>query len=292
MMPNLPNDLIGLWQRYDWRESLFAPSMAILQALLPDGSTASGAGRVRETALWRCLGETAEWQALRANGGAGFSPHRDGLAAHPDSHAARTSAMLEAFERASVIGWWSGRLMARPMASDWLADQGIAHLLTTARRGAAQKRRSGLWHIATQTGPAVMVCRTTSFRGQEPVLGFGCDPSPQRAAEKALREALLMEVNLMELLAAQSTGGAGPLAPIRHRIESYARRCPALLPTAGQITPEQVCPPPTPQEAEVWFGTTVDLRDITPPGTPIAVWLCRPAIPDPALCSQDDSPFL
>lgn len=292
-------DLVALWQRHDWRESLFAPGVAILQALLPDGSSASGAGRRRETALFRCLGETAEWQALQAAGATkqgGFASTRDGIAAHSLSETARCNAVLEAFERFAVTGWWLGRLGAHPVATDWLVQHGIADRIAEARRGAAQKRRTGLWQIDVAAGPAVMVCRSTSFRGQQPVLGYGCAPDPRRAAEKALREMLLMEVNLMELLAAGPTGGTGRLTAVRQRIESFARRCPSLLPLHGHVTPALPAPSALPDAAEGWFGTSLDLHDMpltdAPASGQISVWLCRPAIPAPDLSDPDGSPFL
>ena len=242
-------ELVALWQRHDWRESIFAPGIVILQALLPDGTTASGAGWRRETALGRCVGETAEWHALSKAAGTdrwGYAAGRDGIAAHLDPETARQTALVEAFERFAVIGWWLGRLPARSVARDWLAEKGISQRLAEARHGAAQKRRTGLWQIKTQTrtqaGPVVMVCRSISLRGQQPILGYGCDPEPRRAAEKALREMLLMELNLVELLAAGATGAADRLDPVRLRIESFARRCPALLPAMPQVTPGLGCP--------------------------------------------------
>lgn len=64
-----PNDLIACWQRYDWRQSMFAPGVVILQALTQEGFTASGLGSSRETAFARCLGETAELHALAVRPG-------------------------------------------------------------------------------------------------------------------------------------------------------------------------------------------------------------------------------
>ncbi len=290
-----PVDLAAIWQRYDWRDSIFAPGIAIIQALLPDGSTASGAGRVRETALGRCLGETAEWRALYLSGedfNLTFSSWRDGIAAHPDSGMAREAALLEAYERFAVIGWWQGRLSASPVAASWLADCGISARLAVARTGAAQKRLSGMWLIPSQAAPFVMVCRSTSFGGQQPVLGYGCDTSACRAAEKALREMLLMEMNLMELLAAGSCGVPARLETVRHRIEGFARRCPSLLPATPPIVPDPEAVSLSSTVAEEWFGARVELRDITPRGDPVVVWLCRPAIPDPLLPEAMDSPFL
>jgi YcaO cyclodehydratase, ATP-ad Mg2+-binding len=292
-------DLVALWQRYDWRESIFAPGIFILQALLPDGTTASGAGRRRETALGRCVGETAEWHALSKAVGTdrwGYAAGRDGIAAHPDPEIARRTALLEAFERFAVVGWWLGRLPGRSLTKDWLAENGISQRLAEARHGAAQKRRTGLWQIKSQTGPVVMVCRSVSFRGQQPILGYGCDPEPRRAAEKAVSEMFLMELNLVELLAAGATGAASLFDPVRLRIESFARRCPALLPAQPQVTPDQNDTSTSPETAHGWFGARVDLQEITPihaqSENPVFVWLCRPAIPAPDVSDPNASPFL
>lgn len=288
-------DLAAIWQRYDWRDSMFAPGLAIIQALLPDGSTASGAGRGRETALGRCLGETAEWRALDVAGDGlhpGFSPWCDGIAAHPDGDTARKTALLEACERSVVIGWWQGRLPANPVAAHWLEQHGIAAELATSRIGAAQKRLTGMWMIRAAGAPCVIVCRSTSLGGQQPVLRYGCDLTAPEAAKKALREMLLMEMNLMELLAAGSATLSPRLNAIRHSIELFARRCPSLLPTTPPVVPDPEEVFLTSTVAEAWFGAKVELREITPRGDPVVVWLCRPEIPNPLLPDATDSPFL
>lgn len=274
---------------------MFAPGIAIIQALLPDGSTASGAGRGRETALSRCLGETAEWRALDLAGEGlhpGFSAWSDGIAAHPDSDTARKAALLEACERSVVIGWWQGRLPANPVPAHWLEQHGIADELAASRIGAAQKRLTGMWLIRAARAPCVIVCRSTSLGGQQPILGYGCDPCAPRAAEKALREMLLMEMNLMELLAAGSLALPDRLDTVRRRIDVFARRGPSLLPAAPPVVPAPEAAPMSLTVAERWFGARVDVRDITPPEDPVAVWLCRPSIPSPLLPETTDSPFL
>jgi hypothetical protein len=290
-----PVDLAAIWQRHDWRENIFAPGIAIIQALLPDGSTASGAGRGRETALGRCLGETAEWRALNLaveDLSPGFSPWRDGIAAHPDSAAARKAAVLEACERAAVIRWWQGHLSASPVAAHWMEQHGLTAQLAAARIGAAQKRLTGLWLLQTQGAPCVIVCRSTSLGGQQPILGYGCDVSAPQAAEKALREMLLMEMNLMELLAAGSHALPTRLETLRHRLEVFARRGPAILPATPLVVPDPDAEPPSSMVAEWWSDAKFDCLDITPPGDPFAVWLCRPAFPNPLLPESTDSPFL
>lgn len=282
-----PNGLIATWLRYDWRESFFAPRIVMLQALLKGRRTASGAGLDRETAFQRCLGETAEYHALAAQP-TDFHPLRDGLAAHLDNASAQRGALLEAFERQAVLGWWHGAMPAQPVAPDWLRDHGIDNMLALARSGAALKRRTGFWVLATRPGqPVVAICRSSSPEGQDPILGFGCDAEPGLAVTKALRELFLMEMNLMELLAARGTGQTALMRHVQDQITTYSRQTPALLPREGEAAPESR----SLAEADDIFGVAVQQRDITPPDGPVRVWLCRPQIDIPELTDGRGSPF-
>lgn len=290
-----PNDLINTWQRYDWRESFFAPKIVILQALTIGDKTASGVGRWREAAYQRCLGETAEIDALAQQPEArrkDFHPHRDGLAAHVDPAAARRNAALEAFERLAVSQWWQGQLSADPVSETWLAESGATGMLSIARLGAALKRRTSWWQIRTRPDqPVVMICRSMSPEGQDPVLGFGCGTDPIYAARKALRELYLMEMNLMELLAARLTGAQDSQQPFQRLVSTYTRRCPALLPQRPEVTPTGNRPAFSDSSAETWLGTTVEERDITPLEGPLQVWLCKPDLPVPNFDAQNGVPF-
>jgi ribosomal protein S12 methylthiotransferase accessory factor YcaO len=288
--------LFAEWCRHDWRESLFAPGLAILQALTRSGATASGAGTDRESALHRALGETAEALALARIGRRGFDPCRDGLAAHPDPARARAAALCEAVERRAVERWWRGEVPARPVVAGWLDRAGLTARLAVARRGAAQLRPTGWWLIdagfGPEGGPHVAICRSTSRKGQHPILGFGCHPSAVEAAGHAMREALLMELNLMELLATRMTGSDGGMDRVAAAISGYARRGPAILPTADPVEPAPDRPLPEPAALERWLGARLKLRDLTPPGSPLTVWLCQPDLPDPAFPAPPGSPFL
>ncbi|WP_299841156.1 YcaO-like family protein [uncultured Paracoccus sp.] len=288
------SDLAKTWQRFDWRESFFAPNAVILQALTT-GGTASGVGRGREAAYQRCLGETAEIQALSALPAAlraGFDPLRDGLAAHVEPETARRSARLEAFERRAVARWWLEEVPARPLDDSWLASTGLPGMVTIARLGAALKRRTGWWQIETRPDqPAVMVCRSISPEGQDPVIGYGCATDPVEAAQKALRELFLMEMNLMELLAARRLDLGHP-HPAQERIATYARRSPALLPSLPPVTPAATDTAATGSTSECWLGTALTERDITPPDGPIAVWLCQPDLPVPIFNDRTGVPFM
>lgn len=290
------NELLRTWQRYDWRESFFAPRIVILQALTAGGRTASGVGRWREAAFHRCLGETAEIHALSAltkAEGQPFQPLRDGLAAHVDADLARDAAALEAFEQFAVSRWWQAEAGARPVSDAWLTECGLTGSVAVARLGAALKRRTGWWQIETRPDqPAVMICRSMSPEGQDPVLGFGCDANPLRAARKALRELFLMEMNLMELLAARTTGQQNQRREVQDRISAYARRGPGLLPPEPVVTPGTSGFPVTESSAADWLGCTVQQRDITPPDGPIRVMLCRPDLPVPTFDPQSGPPFM
>jgi len=291
-----PDALIAAWQRHDWRESLFAPGLAILQALTGAGATASGAGMTREGALQRALGETAESLALDRIGRWGFDARRDGIAAHPDPARARAAALSEAVERLAIARWWRGAAPARPIRADWLDRAGLTARLATARRGAAQLRPTGFWLVNAGfgfgSGPHVVICRSTSRSGQHPILGYGCHPSATQAAGHALREALLMELNLMELLATRSTGGNGGMARVAAAISAFARHGPALLPPDTPVEPEPDVPLPDPAALEPWFGARLAMRCLTPPGDPTTVWLCHPDLPDPVFPAPTGSPFL
>lgn len=288
------NDLLSYWRRYDWRESFFAPNFRILQALTVSGKTASGAGHTRESAFQRCLGETAELHALArlATNSAGPDTGRIGLAAHPDPEWAHRGAILEAFERFAAIRWWQGHMPALPLDSPWLEQEMLIRRMERARLGAALKRRTGWWRIATPPdSPHVIICRSMSAEGQDILLGFGADPCPAIAARKALRELLLMEMNLMELLAARSVGQEDQLRPLSARIASYTRICPLLLAERGAITPTAE-PPLSFERAGEWFGATLRSGDITPPDGPISVWMCDPDLPSIDSGGPDRTPFM
>lgn len=284
---NGPQDLAACWRRFDWRENFLAPGLVILQALTPQGQTASGAGLTRAEAWDRCLGETAEILALsryRAANGS-FETHRDGIASHADSAIARASALHEAYERHAVAGWWLGALRASPVDRHWLQDSGLLRLHDDIRDGAALKRRTDWWQIDAPGGPAVMICRSMSLEGQEPILGYGVHPEPRLAAEKALREMLLMEINLMELLAARSHGLEPALAPVGRRIRDYALRGTSLFVPAPAVIPAPWSPPETD-----WFAQPPRLARLAL--APVSVWLCQPDLPAPAFTDQTGSPYL
>lgn len=285
-----PNYLLGYWQRYDWRKSFFAPHMEILQALTLVGKTASGIGTTRDAAFHRCLGETAEIHALAMLGkdGDGFQTRRLGIAAHLDPVEAQHLATLEAFERLVVLDWWNGRRAARPVCDDWLADHGVMGSLHAARLGADLRRRTDWWLVQTAPHrPSVMICRSTSPEGQDPLLGYGAGPDAVTAARKALSELLLMEMNLMELLASRGVGIRAAPQPVLAQMSLFKRELVQLLVAAPSVAP------PADLQAgpeRGWFDTALQLRDITPPDGPIHVWIADPGLPSSDL--DKGSPFI
>ena len=136
-----------------------------------------------------------------------------------------------------------------------------------------------------------MICRSKSAEGQDILLGFGADPCPAAAARKALRELFLMEMNLMELLAARSVGQEDALRPLRARIASYTRTCPLLLAERRTVQPAAGTPLPF-ERAGDWFGADPRAGDITPPDGPICVWMCDPDLPPPEDGGRAGSPFM
>ncbi|MEP4037133.1 YcaO-like family protein [Pseudophaeobacter sp.] len=266
------NQLLAHWTRHDWREVLTAPNLCVLQALAIAGATASGAGDTREEALECCLGETAEIAALAALHAAGLPPvatGHSGVAAHSDDQAAQRLAVFEAHERAAIWSWWLGQTAARPVAPDWVAERRIDVWLDGMRQGAVQRRKTGVW-LLDHPGPvSVAVGHSHGGSGQDPILGFGADLDPERSVRKALRETLLMELNLGEVLAARSGHSDQDTSAIENKIALYVRRCPALLGTGGWIEPAE-----TPPGADAAIFDGVTLRDITPTDQLRRVWSC------------------
>ncbi len=177
------NNLQKQWQRHDWQQSPFAPSLRIVQALV-QGKTASGAGFSRYDALTRCHGETAEILAMEDG------ESSEGLAAGPDMEFAATHALSERLERWALWEWWHGRLFAQPV----LADKYIEIL----RQKAAAPRMTALWHISEFPHIHVVIAQSRAPDGTQPMLGFGAHVSPKQAAQKALIELGMMELNLLD----------------------------------------------------------------------------------------------
>lgn len=284
-LPATANDLIAHWQRHDWRESFFAPALQVLQALTTDGQTASGAGRSRDEALTRCLGETAEILALTDGVRKDFIGNSDGIAAHPDPLEARFGAICEAYERRAIWRWWCGEAEARPVAADWLDGAGLVARLDLLRRGASLGRRSNWWHVNDREGPCVMICCSTSLEGQDPILGFGAAPNAAAAAEKAMREMLLMELNLMERMASRITGK--PASGLDLYFANLSRRLPQLLPATPPAAPQDQALP----DEDSGRGRNYGMRDLTPRDGPFAVWLCQLAEAGPRLTAEASSPY-
>lgn len=284
------NQLIATWTRHDWREVLTAPKLCVLQALVNDGATASGAGDTRQEALECCLGETAELEAHAALREAGQPPiptGQTGVAAHSDAAMAQRLAILEAHERAAVWAWWLGQSDARPVASAWLSRSGIDNWLDGLRNGAVLRRQTGVWLLDYSGVVTVAVGRAQGATGQDPILGFGADTDPERAVRKALRETLLMELNLGEVLAARSGHSDQDTRAIEDKIAAYTHRCPALLRSEGEIVP--IAPQ---SDLAIILAGGVTLRDITPAGQVRSVWCCTVKdIEDTSLKGQV-SPFM
>jgi ribosomal protein S12 methylthiotransferase accessory factor YcaO len=264
-------------RRFDWQQNIYAPDLHILQALTHRGETASGAGSSRALAHTRCLAEVAEFHALYAAGGAetlGFRSHQDGVAAHPDAATARTAARLEAFERHCVALWWHGQLPARPLDPDWLEATGVAGCIAEDRRGAAQRRPSALWRVEVDGDIHLMICRSSTLRGQLPVLGFGCHGCAAWAALKALREVMLMELNVMTVQIARRNGELAQVLPIRDMIDSCARHTPRLLTKRDPVVPPRDVDSPA---VPGWFSSGLEIRDISALEGSMPVWLCLSA---------------
>jgi len=209
------NTLQSRWQRHNWQTSPFAPELRIVQALV-DGKTASGAGFARYDALARCLGETAEIMTLNK------TESSEGLAAGPDFAFAAQHALSERLERWALWEWWHKSLKAVPvMAPD---------MIRKLRRNAVENRDTSLWLIDGFPHIEVAIALSRSLAGTQPILGFGANICPQKAAESALIELGLMEVNLLE-----------PTARLEGYFHRILKNAPALFPAS---TPRPIKPAP------------------------------------------------
>lgn len=267
-----------------------------MQALTAGGKTASGAGATRDGAFARCLGETAEILALAA-----LPPEaqpadtsRIGIAAHEDADRAREAACLEAFERYAVHAWWNGDIAAHAIPQAWLESSGLNAALSAARGGAAVRRRtSWLWLEVGDGHPPVMICRSTSLAGQDAILGYAAARCPVRAARKALRENILMELNLMETMAARSLGQSQASRPLEAKVRHLTSRSARLMP-AGESEPlspkleGDIAIP----EMQKWLTGEVELRDISLPENGLHVWMCQPVAAPMNVESGDGLPYL
>ncbi len=284
------NQLIAHWSRHDWREVLTAPNLCVIQALTLDGATASGAGETREDALACCLGETAEIVALatlRDAGKAAIARAYSGVAAHSTNQKALRLAIFEAHERTAVWAWWLGQLAAQKVTADWLHKQGITQWLKRARRGSMLRRHTDVWLLDYPGPVTVAVGRSQGTVAQDPILGFGADSEPVQAVRKALRETLLMEINLGEVLASRSGYSVQETRLIEEKIANYAERCPTLLGDDSLIEPRD-------------SQTAVDqiteeglmLQDITPAGQLRRVWRCHLPNSQNYGSGGENSPFM
>lgn len=175
------SNLQNRWQQHDWQTSPYAPRLRIVQALI-DGKTASGAGYSRYDALSRCLGETAEIITLKAD------ESSEGLAAGPDFAFAAEHALSERLERWALWGWWHGQHKAQPVIAD--------ELISELRQAAVESRETSVWHLGDFPHIQVAIALSRSSAGTQPILGFGANSCARKAAQSALIELGLMELNL------------------------------------------------------------------------------------------------
>lgn len=271
--------LISYWKQdcWDWRESLFAPNICIIEAVTVVGKTASGLGDTRDDAVQRCLSETAEIMARRgvsAEPSGGVSAGQTGIAAHVDPEFAQLNALFEAHERVAIWQWWLGQGGARRMPEDWLELHGFTGWLDQKRATAKIKRATALWSLETKSDIHTVVCKSEYPNGQDPILGFGSSICVFDATRKALRETLLMELNLMEVLAVRSGHSARDVSAIEAKIKNYALRCPGILSQNIASLPEQALREK--RLDEVLSGTVCapEFRNITPPDQHRVVWQC------------------
>ncbi|MDA7427129.1 YcaO-like family protein [Primorskyibacter aestuariivivens] len=272
--------LISTWDRQDWRASIFAPGVSIIQAITKSGRTASGLDYTREGALARCLSETAERLAVsglqggEAGGMGDFDP-LDGVSAHPDRAIAYRHAYFEARERSVVSRWWDGALEAQSIPETWVESLGIRTRIDQSRAMASVKRSTRFWRIDTDGPVHVVICMSSYSTGQDPILGFGTSDRLVDAMDKAFCENLLMEVNLMEVLATRSGHSRLDMSRVEAKIAMYVARCPERLPELDAPTPvladTETVPDDLVQNAPAGFR----FFEIGPDWMEREVWFCR-----------------
>ncbi|MBL1436072.1 MAG: YcaO-like family protein [Rhodobacteraceae bacterium] len=239
------NNLQNRWQQHDWQTSPYAPRLKIVQALV-DGKTASGAGFSRYDALSRCLGETAEIITLSEG------ESSEGLAAGPDFAFAAKQALSERLERWALWGWWHGQHKAQPVIAD--------ELISALRQSAVVPRATSVWHLTGFPHIQVAIALSRSSAGTQPILGFGANICPIKAAQSALIELGLMELNLQ--------APRDDLQAYFSRVQEKAERLfPAATPRALLPAPQGASIEDRLRHAEVNFS----LHDRTPTGIDIVV---------------------
>ncbi len=239
------SDLQKQWQQHQWQHSPFAPTLRILQAMV-GGKTASGAGFSRYDALMRCLGETAEIMALHKG------ERSDGLAAGPDIGFASTQAVAEKLERWALWEWWHGRLKAQPLAA--------GTLIATLRQATTDIRQTALWHLPAFPHIKVAIAKSQSPAGTQPVLGFGANICPLKAAKSALIELGLMELNLLT-----------PSAGLQAYFVRVAQNPHCLFPDTARHAPKAASPQPALLARLASDNIQYSLHNRTPAGSELMV---------------------
>ena len=300
-MGNSENDqLISDWVQQDWRRSIFAPGVFILQALTRSGRTASGLGFDRRDALERCVSETAEILSIaelrNANDTKGsskiaFNP-MFGLSAHPNANSARRLAIYEAHERDAVSKWWYGAVAAQRLPADWKIANGVHRVLLRTRTLASVKRETEFWRLDQPDPVHTVICMSRYATGQDPILGFGASVILAEAAKKALRENVLMELNLMEVLAVRGGHSSMDMSRVETKIAEYAVRCPSLLPDIE--TPPAILRDFDPINLDSANPSLSlrDLHDISPGWLKRTVWQCNLTDRESVHSKGPASPFM
>jgi ribosomal protein S12 methylthiotransferase accessory factor YcaO len=261
-MKNLQNQ----WQRHDWQHNPFAPSLRIVQALVK-GKTASGAGFTRYDAISRCLGETAEILVLKAG------EHSEGLAAGPDYAFAAAGALQERLERWALWEWWHGKLKAEPVEA--------SALVKPLREGAQERRETQVWLLPGFSYTYVAIAKSQSMTGAKPLLGFGANACPKTAAQSALIELGLMELNLLS-----------PRADLPAYFERLAAQFTTLFPPndSGNIALTSLNTKDKAEAALAQANIKCTLQNLTPEGADLSV--VRAVLPDAPSWGHTASPLL
>lgn len=272
----------GLWVSFGtWRGAEGFPE--------PIAPHSAGKGVSRDRAVLACLGEMAESLSIGAAAhqgraltvipvaGAPFTPSRpeilvpmprapndvgsEGAAAGESLEEAIASARAEKIERIARRSWWQDTEEARPLAHDWLQQNGVRAFEASLRGGAGAERRSAFFTMPSEAGLCTILAITEGAAGRS--MGTAAAETPVMAARKALEEAILEEIPLLTASGKPASALVGEEAGALERSESLV----AKLERAGRAAPViPVCAPEDSPETRM-VACDLTLKSV---GVPVA----------------------
>lgn len=160
-----------------------------------------------------------------------------GLAAGPDTAAARLSGLMEVIERDAAARWWNGGARARML----VPEPALLARLAALRAGASVARTTAFLLLPSPTGVPVACALSRDADGAGLACGLKAAPDRATAADGALIELCQMEIalDIARLRAANgraTAADAGVLARAALTVDGFAAFA-ALLPDAEAAGP-------------------------------------------------------